>query len=310
MKPLDLPVNLGLTKEDLTLTGSSIPFQKKRLSEVSTFKIGGECLFFVEVRTRALLKEVFQFIQIKKCPFYILGKGSNTVFDDRGFSGVVISNKMDNLEILRDEVRVEGGYSFSLLGTKMSRGHLAGLEFASGIPGSVGGAIFMNAGAGGQETKDCLVSVDYMTFSLECKTYQKEELEFGYRYCSLQKERGMILGATFKLQSSPLAKEKQRRLMDYRLNTQPYKDPSVGCIFRNPEGGSAGALIEKCHLKGVRVGGAEVSTLHANFIVNREGATQKEVLELSQIVESQVFKESGIKLEREARFIDWEGCDL
>lgn len=289
---------------------SSIPFQKRRLSEVSTFKIGGECSFFVEVRTVALLKKVFQFIQEKKCPFYILGKGSNTVFDDRGFSGVVISNKMDGLKIVGDEVSVGGGYSFSLLGTKLSRDHLGGLEFASGIPGSVGGAIFMNAGAGGQETKDCLVSVDYLSLSLEYTTYKKEELHFGYRYSSLQEKRGMIVGAKFKLTPSSSAKEMQRRLIDYRMNTQPYKEPSVGCIFRNPEGGSAGALIEKCHLKGVRVGGAEVSSLHANFIVNKEGATQKEVLELSQLIEYQVLKESGVLLKREARFIDWEGRDL
>lgn len=287
---------------------SSIPFQKKTLSEVSTFGIGGECPYFVEVRTLELLRDVFHFIQKNQVPFYVLGKGSNTVFDDRGFSGVMIYNKLDHFHQEGHEIEVGGGYSFSLLGTQMSRQHLSGLEFASGIPGTVGGAVFMNAGAGGHETKDALLSVDYMHMSGEVVTYQRENLHFGYRTSSFQNQKGMIVKARFRLIPSDTAKDSQRALIDYRMKTQPYKDPSVGCIFRNPAGKSAGALIESSDLKGVRVGGAEVSLLHANFIVNRSGATQKDVLALAKRVESEVFAKTGIRLELEARFIDTEGC--
>ncbi len=294
-------------REDLTSTPSSIPFQKKSLSEVSTFGIGGECALFVEVRTLSLLREVFQFIQKNDLPFYILGKGSNTVFDDLGFRGVVIYNKMDRLTIRGSEVYVEGGYSFSLLGSRLSQKGLSGLEFAAGSPGSVGGAIFMNAGAGGCETKDMLVSVDYMTFSGEIKRYPKETLTFSYRHSSFHEKEGMIVAATFLLNPDVLANERKRALVEYRVKTQPYKDPSVGCIFRNPSGGSAGALIDKCLLKGTRLGEAEVSTMHANFIVNRGKASQGDVLNLAKRVQNEVELQTGIKLQLEARFIDVEG---
>ncbi len=286
---------------------SSIPFQKKNLSEVSTFLIGGECPYFVEVRTVELLQQVFQFIRDTHLPYYILGKGSNTIFDDRGFYGVVILNKLDQFFMEENEVRVGSGYSFSLLGTRLSRQGLSGLEFASGIPGTVGGAVFMNAGAGGQETKDPLVDVDYLHLSGERSTYLKNDLQFAYRHSPFQDHKGMIIAARFKLTPSPSAKQDQRALIEYRMKTQPYKDPSAGCIFRNPLEGSAGALIDQCKLKGLRVGGAEVSSLHANFIVNVGQATQQDVLDLAKKVQQEVAHITGVHLSLEARFIDVEG---
>ena len=247
-------------------------------------------------------------MQKERCPFFVLGRGSNTIFDDQGFDGLVILNKMSALK--SDEAglyEVEGGYSFSRLGALTAKAHFTGLEFASGIPGSVGGAIFMNAGANGLETANTLLSVNYLFESGELKTFSKSELSFSYRTSPFQKMKGAILSGTFQLQKNSEAREKQIALIDYRTATQPYNEKSAGCMFRNPEGHSAGRLIEESGLKKFSIGDAFVSEKHANFICNRGSATAKEVLELIQEIQVRVKQKTGLELETEVRFIPYRG---
>lgn len=282
--------------------------QNKSLKELSTFGIGGPAHFFVEVKNIQEMQEAIQKSHELGLPYFILGKGSNCLFDDRGFQGLIIHNKIDFLE--KDELgnfHVGAGYSFSLLGVQTARQGWSGLEFASGIPGSVGGAVFMNAGANGRETCESLKSVDFINHQGELQTLAKEELKFSYRTSPFHHMQGAIVGATFALTPSFEARSKQIEIVNYRKKTQPYGAKSAGCVFRNPQCHFAGKLIEESGLKGALVGGAKVSEVHANFIVNTGAASSKEVLELIQIIKHKVKEKSGQELESEVRFIPYEG---
>lgn len=276
----------------------------RSLSEFSTFGIGGNVRHFLEASTIAEMEDALHFARVEKIPFLILGKGSNCLFSDQGFDGLAILNKIDFCEFQENRVHVGSGYSFSLLGVQSARKGLSGLEFASGIPATVGGAVFMNAGANGKETFDSLESVLYLHEDGSKKEYKKEELSYGYRTSSFQKMKGAILAASFVLFPDSNARPSQLKIIDYRLKTQPYKDKSAGCVFRNPSAEiSAGALIDRCGLKGLSIGGAKVSEMHANFIVNANGASSSDVLSLIRIIQEKVFEKTGIHLEPEIRFI-------
>ncbi len=278
----------------------------KPLKEVSTFGIGGPARFFVEVTTIQEMQSVLSYCYEKSLPFFILGKGSNCLFDDRGLDGLVIQNKISYLNFSGHEVDVGAGFSFSMLGFKTAKQGLAGLEFASGIPATVGGAIFMNAGANGAETSTTLSEVHFVDEKGSLCKLLKEELEFGYRTSSFQKKKGAIVSAKFTLNPCELARSKQLSIIEYRTETQPYGELSIGCFFKNPQGGSAGALIEKAGMKGFSIGGAEVSCKHANFIVNKQGALAQDVLVLAKQVQERVKETLGIELEQEARCIPYQ----
>jgi UDP-N-acetylmuramate dehydrogenase len=290
---------------------SFLDFEKnKRLSDISTFRIGGPAEYFIEIREIPRLLEALEFCKCESLPYHIVGKGSNTLFPDKGLRGLVILNKLDFIETNNEIFRVGAGYNFSLLGVQTARQGYAGLEFASGIPASVGGAVFMNAGANAAETKDYLYSVEYLHEDLSLKTYLKEDINFSYRHSSFQNMQGMILAATFKLRLDKEARENQLKIINYRKKTQPYHEPSVGCIFQNPntcvDGAclSAGALIEKAGLKGMQVGGVKISEMHANFIVNTSGGKAEDVLALIAIVKEKVFNSFGVLLQEEVRLFD------
>lgn len=282
-----------------------LQYQSRRsLSEFSTFGIGGPIHAFVEVSTIDEMEEAFHFAHEQSIPFLILGKGSNCLFADKGFEGLAILNKIDFCSYQDLKVTVGSGYSFSLLGVQTARKGFSGLEFASGIPATVGGAVFMNAGANGGETCNALESVLYLHENGRQEVFLKEQLSFSYRTSSFQKMKGAILSAAFSLSLSETARKNQLQIVDYRLKTQPYKDKSAGCVFRNPgQGVSAGALIDKCGLKGVAIGGAKVSEMHANFIINAGNATSQEILALIQKIQEQVFAQTGIHLETEIRIL-------
>lgn len=282
-----------------------VPFQRDvSLREYCTFGIGGPARYFVEVSTFHELQHAFSLCHAHQLPYFILGKGSNCLFDDRGFDGLVIYNKIDFWDTPQPGTfHVGAGYSFSLLGTQTARLGWSGLEFASGIPGSVGGAVFMNAGANGGETCQCLLSVEYIDAEGGLQEYKREDLNFSYRYSPFQKMSGAIVAATFALSPSPTARARQIEIIEYRKKTQPLRDKSAGCMFRNPQCGHAGALIEQSGLKNICVGGAQVSEKHANFIVNTGKATAKDVLELVSFVQQRVKEKTGVELESEVRYI-------
>lgn len=278
--------------------------ENKPLRETCTLGIGGPARYFIEIRTIEHAHEALDFARKKKLPFHVLGKGSNSLFDDRGYHGIIINNKIDFFKELEEgRFQVGAGYNFSLLGAQTARQGWAGLEFASGIPGSVGGAIFMNAGANGSETAHAVESVSFLHAAGAKQVLATKEMLFGYRSSLFHQLSGIIIDATFKLSQKPQARQKQLEIIEYRKKTQPYAEKSAGCIFRNPCGLSAGALIEKAGLKGHAIGAAKVSEKHANFIVNSGNASSAQFLALISIVQSEVKMHFGIELESEIRHI-------
>lgn len=280
--------------------------ENQPLSEYSTFGIGGPARYFTEVDAIEDLKSALAFCLEKNLPFHVIGKGSNSLFDDRGFNGLAILNKLSFFEIEGSRVTVGSGYNFSLLGIKTAKKGLSGLEFASGIPASVGGAIFMNAGANGAETKDTLEKVTFVHANGQEEVFEKKDLEFSYRYSSFQEMKGCIASASFFLQHDQEARDRQLEIISYRTKTQPLKERSCGCVFRNPSGQSAGVLIEQCGLKGLQIGDAKVSTLHANFLINSKSARAQDVIALAESIKACVKEETGVDLEFELRRVPFQ----
>ncbi|MEM7174624.1 MAG: UDP-N-acetylmuramate dehydrogenase [Chlamydiota bacterium] len=277
----------------------------RRLSELSTFGIGGKARFFIEVKTIEQVQELRLYLSHHPLPYWVLGRGSNVLFDDRGFDGLVILNKIDFIKNNDHCFEVGTGYNFSLLGNQTARQGFAGLEFASGIPGSVGGAIYMNAGANGTETCDFLTIISYVDREGNLVETAVDRQAFGYRSSPFQQMDVILVAATFALKKDQSAREKQLAIVRYRLKTQPYSEKSAGCIFRNPDTMSAGMLIDRAGLKGKRIGEAEISMQHANFIINRGKATAQDILALARYVQSEVEDKTGYKLELELQRVPY-----
>ncbi|KAK4797988.1 hypothetical protein SAY86_030314 [Trapa natans] len=280
----------------------------KLLKDLSTWGIGGPCDYFVQVFDNTQLVAAVRFCQEKSIRFIVIGNGSNCLFDDEGFEGCVILNRIKFLERVRPGIyRVGSGFRFNLLGLKCSNEGFAGLEFAGGIPGTVGGAIYTNAGANGQETADVIDSVDILTTESKLKRLGRNELEFGYRKSPFQcmKDLAAIVGATFRLQRSGSARSRQLEHLERRRISQPIRERSAGSVFRNPHnaGVSAGKLIEDAGLKGMRVGGVIVSEVHANFLINTGGSSSQDMLHLIELVKGGVLMRFGIELEEEISYI-------
>ncbi len=287
---------------------STPPFFQENvlLAPYSTFRIGGPARWFATVSSLAQFHEALDFCRRAGLPWLVLGNGSNCLFDDEGFGGAVLVQKMKAMRDLGGgRFQAEAGYSFARLGSSTAKAGWSGLEFASGIPGTVGGALYMNAGANGADTSAVLESVDFMHEDGTSKSYPKDSLSFGYRHSSFQTMKGVILSAIFRLEHCPTAKHKQHEILSYRTSTQPYGSKSAGCVFRNPEGSSAGRLIDLCGLKGTRVGGAAVSTMHGNFIVNEGGATAKDVRTLMALIQDAILEKYGVELRSEVCYIPY-----
>ncbi len=276
------------------------------LKEFSTFEIGGEALFFVTVFSLKQMQKALSWAKEEKIPFFVLGKGSNLLFDDKGFEGLVIHNRIEHCFWEGEKVKVGSGYSFALLGIQSAKRGFSGLEFAAGVPGSVGGAIFMNAGAHNSQTQEVLQEVSFLSQEGQKETYKREEMQFSYRFSSFQKKRGVILEGVFALKKEEGARQRQRNWIEKRMKEQPLKEKSAGCIFRNPkEGPSAAFLIETSGLKGLSIGKARISQKHANFIVNEGGASSEEVLALIALVQERVKQEKNIFLEAEVCYVPY-----
>jgi UDP-N-acetylmuramate dehydrogenase len=292
----------------MTTAGGPIIHEGKSLKTLSTFGIGGEARYCVEVQSAEQLSMLLRHCEREKIPYFPIGKGSNCLFDDRGLDGMAILNKIDFCHHeAPGRYYVGSGYSFSLLGVQTARHGWRGLEFASGIPATVGGAVYMNAGANGGETADTLIAVDYMHPDGQIERFTREQLSYSYRCSSFQQLSGIILAATFQLQPSVEARQRQLAIVNYRLQTQPQRVKSAGCIFQNPQGSHAGKLIEQCGLKGLTIGGAAVSDVHANFIVNSGGATASDVRDLLCAVQSAVMEQCAVQLQSELRIVGPRG---
>ncbi len=280
--------------------------REEPMSRHTTFKIGGPADLLVMAETQKQLSALLRLCRESEVPVSILGNGSNLLVSDRGIRGVVITLGGEFSKItLEGETGICCGAGVPLASVcSFAREHsLTGLEFAWGIPGSAGGAAYMNAGAYGGEMKDVLCSCDHMTSDGEMSSFSGDELELSYRHSAYSDSKEVILFLHLKLQKGSQAEisAKMEELMRRRKEKQPYDMPSAGSVFKRPVGYFAGGLIEQCGLKGCSVGGAQVSPKHAGFIVNTGGATCQDVQQLIEKIQQTVLRETGVQLECEVR---------
>lgn len=277
------------------------------LCEYTSFKIGGPTDLLIKPDTVKKAASLLNQCKLLDIPYFILGRGSNLVVSDAGFRGVVIcTSELDSCEHKGDGVVECGvGVKLSSLCKFVCKEGLSGLEFAYGIPGSVGGAVYMNAGAYNGEMKDVLLECDHIDTSLNVGTFEKQQLELGYRNSVYKTNGYYITSARMQLSygNKKIVEEKMNRFMNSRKEKQPLDLPSAGSVFKRPEGNYAGALIEMCKLKGYSVGRAKVSEKHAGFIVNTGQATAEDVKKLIRFIQDTVFKKTGIALETEIEFL-------
>lgn len=292
-------------KNDLKALVGNIEFDVPMKTKTS-FRVGGPADILAAPANTTELQRLTRYIREKALPTFILGRGTNILVMDGGIRGVVIDLKgLNTLEVR------EGGAVYSGAGVLLPKlvyfameHSLAGLEFAAGIPGSVGGAIVMNAGTAEGEMKDVVESIALMGEGGDISEIKKEALSFSYRNQNLPKGT-IVLGATFRLRAGDkeAIKERISTLLHARKAKQPLDLPNAGCIFKNPASGSAGRIIDEVGLKGLQFGGARVSELHANFIVNNGNATAKDILALVDDVMEKVYEKTGIALEPEIKIV-------
>ena len=276
------------------------------MSKHTSFRIGGEAEVMAFPKTAEELALVLKTSALLDAKMAILGAGTNVLAPDEGMAGLVICLKdcLGGMEQLDDcRIRVAAGVTMTRAAVFAANLGLSGMEFAHGIPGTVGGGIYMNAGAYGGELKDICESVDVMDPDGNLTTYSAEEMGFSYRHSILEDRGGIVTGAVFRLtpQEPEIIKAKMKELQGKRSASQPLDLPSAGSAFKRPVGGYAAAMIDEAGLKGYTVGGAAISTKHAGFAVNVGGATAKDVRDLLTQVSDIVFEKTGIRLEPEVR---------
>jgi UDP-N-acetylmuramate dehydrogenase len=282
--------------------------ENEPLSKHTSFKIGGPARYFASVDSVDKLSILIKFLNSSKISYFILGNGSNILMPDNGYNGVVVklSGEFENLSVSENTIEVGAAATLKKLTLAAKENSFTGLEFAYGIPGSVGGAIYMNAGAYGGEIKDVLSEVSAMDKEGNVKIFSLEESELSYRSSLFQKNNMVILSAKFSLEKGDLKEitDKMNTLLEKRKSKQPLEYPSAGSTFKRPEGYFAAALIEECGLKGESVGGAEVSVKHSGFIINKKDATANDVLSLIKKVKDVVYEKKGVVLEPEIKIIE------
>lgn len=270
-----------------------------------TFRVGGNADFFVTPATKEEVKDIIMLCKEEGMPYYILGNGSNLLVGDKGYRGVIIQiyKEMNTIEVKDEEIIVQAGALLSRVGATALEAELAGFEFAAGIPGTIGGAVVMNAGAYGGEMKDVLKSVTVLTPEGEEKVLYNEELELGYRTSIIAKKGYIVLEAVVSLEKGnrEAIKARMDELKVQRTTKQPLEYPSAGSTFKRPEGYFAGKLIQDAGLRGFQVGGAQVSEKHCGFVINKDNATAADVLELMNQVSAIVKEKFGVELEPEVK---------
>ncbi|CUM73166.1 UDP-N-acetylmuramate dehydrogenase [Turicibacter sanguinis] len=284
--------------------------ENEPLSKHTTFRVGGPARCLVIPNSKQSLVETMKLINKYELPFKVIGRGSNLLPSDRLFEGIIVKcdKGLDHVEIDGTQVTVGAGVSTILLANKVAKCELAGLEFISGVPGSVGGAIYMNAGAYNREIQDVLVKALILDEAGELKWLTVEEMGFSYRQSILQTHKNwIVVEAVLQLEKGSYEEimELMKARKVRRIESQPTNLPSAGSTFRNPLPHYSWQLIEKSGLRGVRIGGAEVSQKHCNFIVNVGGATATDIYELIQHVQAVVFEKHGIQLHPEVEMFNW-----
>ena len=275
----------------------------------TSFKIGGPADIFVNIGETDKLKKAILKLKELDLPYFVIGKGSNLLVSDKGIDGVVISlANFDGIEVCDDVISAGAGASLAAVCVAAANNSLTGLEFAYGIPASVGGALFMNAGAYGGEMADAVISAEFVSEKGEAGEISLSEMQLGYRTSIFKNSKKIITKVNFKLKKGDSA-EIRAAMDDFlsrRKSKQPLEFPSAGSTFKRPVGYFAGALIEKNNLKGFSIGGAEVSSKHAGFVINSGNATCEDVKKLMQHIRETVLKSDNVELHPEVIFVGRE----
>ena len=292
----------------ITQPSSRLRFEEP-LAKHTYFGIGGEAAAYIEISTVSELAALARFHKQWNVPIAVIGRGSNLLVSDTGFKGIGVRliGELAKLEVDGDVVSVGAGLSLPRLSKTMSRRGLSGVEFALGIPGSVGGALIMNAGAWGSSFGDVVTNVTVMNAAAEIIKLTHAEANFEYRHSGLD-TYFCVIGATLKLEPGDVdtITERMQTFYKQKVETQPFAEENAGCMFKNPPGDSAGRLIDISGLKGYRIGGAEVSTVHGNFILNIDNATAADVLNLVAYIQQQVREKTGISLQTEVKRLGFD----
>lgn len=280
------------------------------IKKYTTYKIGGNAACVVYPKSIEKLVQLMKFIKFRNIKYKIIGNGSNLIFSDKDFEGILIKlTEFDNIEIFDNKIKVGAGYSLMKLSRIALKNSLTGLEFAAGIPGTVGGAVFMNAGAYKSDMGYIVQSVKVLTKDFKVVELENKEMNFHYRTSFLQNHPDYIcLEVIIRLEKGKkdVIEEVMKSRLKRRVESQPLNYPSAGSVFRNPTGMFAGELIEKCGLKGYKLGGAMISDKHANFVINIDNAKATDVRDLISLAQEKVKKEYNVDLKAEQEFVNWE----
>ena len=279
--------------------------EERALSTLTTFRTGGPAAV-LSPKSQKAFQILLCALRERKIPYFVLGNGSNVIAPDEGYRGVILSTLLwKNLELAGDRIIASSGVSLTALALFAQKNALTGMEFFYGIPGSVGGAVFMNAGAYGGECKSILESVCFLSASGRIETLPVSELEMGYRTSIFEKNEGIILSAVFRLQKGDAAEIRRTMedLMSRRVEKQPLDYPSAGSTFKRCEGRFTAQMIDEAGLKGARIGGAMVSKKHAGFVINYDSASSEDIFRLIELVRKTIFEKEGIHIQCEVRTI-------
>lgn len=291
------------------LLKSSTVLKNESMAKHTSFKIGGNADIFVKAYTVDDIKTVLEFSNNNSIPLYIIGNGSNILVKDNGIRGIVLNVDIDTFNIQKKDnkaiITVGAGVKLGKLAQDLLKEEITGFEFASGIPGTIGGAVRMNAGAHGSEMKDIVINTTYMDYDANIVTISNEEQNFSYRNSIFTKEQWIILNVTLELQygNKEQIGSKMAEYANYRKEKQPINYPSAGSTFKRGEDFITAKLIDECGLKGYCIGGAKISELHAGFIINVGSATAKDVLELIEYTRKKVYEKFNKKIELEIEVI-------
>lgn len=298
-------MNLNIYHQLIQIIDKERVLSDEPMKKHTTFRVGGNADFFVKPSTAEEVKCVVALCKKENLPYYILGNGSNLLVGDKGYRGVIIQiyKDMNEIEVDGDRIRAQAGALLSKVGSAALEAGLTGFEFAAGIPGTVGGAVMMNAGAYGGEMKDILASATVLTEDGEILRLANEELELGYRTSVIAKKNYVVLEAEYQLKVGDKAQIRAQmdELKVRRVTKQPLEYASAGSTFKRPEGYFAGKLIQDAGLRGFAVGGAQVSEKHCGFVINKGDATAADIVELMNQVSEKVFQKFGVTLEPEVR---------
>lgn len=280
-------------------------FIDEPMKKHTTFRIGGPADYFLVPEDKEQVQRITAICKEENVPYYIIGNGSNLLVSDKGYRGAIIQiyKEMSRMDAEGTVIKAQAGVSLSKIANEALKEGLTGFEFAAGIPGTLGGACVMNAGAYGGEMKDVLLDVTVLTPEGEMLTIQKENLELGYRTSIIARKNYIVLEASIELKQGEMEEIKSRmdELKEKRTGKQPLEYPSAGSTFKRPEGYFAGKLIQDAGLRGFQVGGAQVSEKHCGFVINKDNAAASDIVELMKQVADKVEDKFGVRLEPEVK---------